>query len=145
MKHLVFAMFACIFAGMFSGKSQGSEKSQENEKIIKAYFAGWEKKDWSLISRLLADDFTFTSPANDDHIPIEKFKAKCWPQAEHIEKFDFIKIIGNDHEAFAIIHVLTKTGKIIRNTEYFNFSNGKIKSIEVFFGGSGAGFPTNAK
>ena len=31
------------------------------------------------------------------------------------------------------------------NIEYFNFINGKIRSIEVFFGGAGEGFPTNAK
>jgi hypothetical protein len=29
--------------------------------------------------------------------------------------------------------------------EYYTFSNGKIKSIEFFFGGSGAVYPSNAK
>ncbi|MBA4055360.1 MAG: hypothetical protein C0490_11660, partial [Marivirga sp.] len=80
-----------------------------------------------------------------DHISVQKFKDKCWVQAEHIKDFEFIKIIGNKNEAFAIIQVITRDNRIIRNTEYFNFSNGKIKSIEVFFGGTGQGFPTNAK
>lgn len=93
----------------------------------------------------LADDFTFTSPAPDDHISIEKFREKCWPQSSHIKKFDFIRIIGRGDEAFAIIHVITNEGNVIRNTEFFTFTNGKIKSIEVFFGGTGQGFPTNQK
>ena len=50
------------------------------------------------------------------------------------------------NEAFAIMHVITTEGKLIRNTEYFVFDDqGKIKSIEVFFGGTGKGFPTNAQ
>jgi hypothetical protein len=115
------------------------------EKIIRAYFAGWVSKDWNQVAAQLADGFTFTSPAPDNHITTQRFKEKCWPQATHIQKFEFIKIIGNDHEAFAIMHVITTDGKVIRNTEYFNFANGKIQSIEVFFGGTGQGFPTNTK
>lgn len=143
-----FTLTICLLAAIFFSKGQVVEKERQNpahEKIIKTYFAGWEKKDWNLVSSQLADGFTFTSAAPDDHISIEKFKEKCWVQAEHIQKFDFIKIIGDGNEAFAIIHVVTKDNKIIRNTEYFNFSNGKIKSIEVFFGGKGQGFPTNNK
>ena len=91
----------------------------------------------------LAEGFTFTSAAPDDHIPVEKFKEKCWPQAAYIQRFEFVRIMGNSNEAFAIIHVVTNDDRIIRNTEYFIFNNGKIKAIEVFFGGPG--FPTNAK
>jgi len=102
-------------------------------------------KDWKIVSGQLADGFTFTSAAPDDRISTEKFKEKCWVQAQHIRKFEFIKIMGNNKEAFALVHVITTDNKVIRNIEYFNFSNGKIKSIEVFFGGAGEGFPTNAK
>lgn len=116
-----------------------------HEKIIKDYFAGWEAKDWNIVASKLADGFTFTSPAPDDHLPIDKFKAKCWNQADHIQRFEFARIVGNESEAFAIVHVITKDDRVIRNTEFFTFSEGKIKSIEVFFGGAGEGFPTNQK
>jgi hypothetical protein len=112
-----------------------------HKRIIKDYFDGWVKKDWNLAEGQLAKGFTFTSAAPDDQIPIEKFKEKCWPQATHIKRFEFVKIMGNKDEAFAIIHVATNDNRIIRNTEYFTFSNGKIKAIEVFFGGSGQGSP----
>jgi hypothetical protein len=148
MKHFKLVILMSILVGQYCCNGQGLDKEKQNqlhEKIIKDYFAGWVKKDWNAVSGQLAQGFTFTSAAPDDHISIEKFKEKCWIQAEHIQRFDFIKITGNEQEAFAIIHVITTENKVIRNIEYFNFSNGKIKSIEVFFGGTGQGFPTNER
>lgn len=120
-------------------------KAQDAVKIIKTYFSGYEKKDWSITSSQLADGFTFTSAAPDDHIPLAVYKQRCWPQSEFIKKIDFIAIVQDGDHAFALYNGTTTDNKIIRNTEYYTFSNGKIKSIECFFGGSGAGYPTNAK
>jgi hypothetical protein len=50
-----------------------------NEEIIRAYYSGWEKKQWSAVDNLLGDGFTFTSPNDDDHIDKRAFKTKCWP------------------------------------------------------------------
>lgn len=120
-------------------------KAQNAAKIIKTYFSGYEKKDWSITSSQLADGFTFTSPAPDDHIPLAVYKERCWPQSKFIKKIDFITIVQDGDHAFALYSGTTTDNKVIRNTEYYTFSNGKIKSIECFFGGSGAGYPTNAK
>jgi ketosteroid isomerase-like protein len=114
-----------------------------NEKVIKKYYGGYEKKDWNSVENLLADDFSFTSPNNDDHIGIEKFKEKCWPEADKIERFDVDKVFENGDEAFVRYQCWTTSGKSFRNTEYFRFGNGKIKEIEVFFG-TGQGFASNA-
>lgn len=132
---VLMALCACLFA-----HAQG-----EKERIIKNYFSGWEKKDWNVVAQNLAEGFTFTSPAPDDHIDAKKFKDKCWVQASHIKTFEFPKITEIGNQAFAIIHVITTDNHVIRNVEFFTFEGGKIKSIEVFFGGTGAGFPTNAK
>lgn len=138
MKSLSIVLIAiCISSATFA---QG-----EKEAIIKSYFSGWEKKDWNMVARNLAEGFTFTSPAPDDHIDIKKFKDKCWVQADHIKTFEFPKIAETGNQAFAIVHVITTDNRVIRNVEFFTFEGNKIKSIEVFFGGSGAGFPTNAK
>jgi hypothetical protein len=116
-----------------------------HERIIKDYFGGWEGKDWNAVRDQLAAGFTFTSPAPDDDITIEQFHAKCWNQAEHIQRFEFVRIVSAEADAFALVHVITKAGRRLRNIEYFRFDNGKIASIEVFFGGTGEGFPTNAR
>lgn len=120
-------------------------KAQNAANIIKTYFSGYEKKDWSLTSGQLADGFTFTSPAPDDHIPLDLYKQRCWPQSKFIKKFEFIAIVQEGDHAFALYDLTTTDNKVIRNAEYYTFSNGKIKSIECFFGGSGKGYPTNAK
>lgn len=118
-------------------------QTRSNEQIIKAYYGGFEKKDWGQVESQLANGFTFTSPAPDDHISTQQFKAKCWTQASHIRKFEYVRMFGSGDETFALIQILTDTGKTIRNLEFFTFENGKIKSIEVFFGGTGQGYPTN--
>jgi len=120
-------------------------KAQNAAKIIKTYFSGYEKKDWGITSGQLADGFTFTSPTPDDHIPLGVYKQRCWPQSKFIKKVDFINIVQDGDHAFALYNLTTTGNKVIRNAEYYTFSNGKIKSIECFFGGSGAGYPTNAK
>ena len=139
---IIIITFSFILAAFLQVRCQNS-LHPTNEKIIKGYFAGWTNKDWNAVASHLAHGFTFTSAAPDDHISIDKFKEKCWIQAEHIERFEFPSIVSNGNESFAIVHVITKNNKVIRNVEYFHFENGKIKSIEVFFGGSGQGFPTN--
>jgi hypothetical protein len=133
-------LLAILISGMtISGKAQNAPD------IIKTYFSGYEKKDWNITSSQLADGFTFTSPAPDDHIPLDVYKQRCWPQSKFIKKCEFISIVQEGDHAFALYILTTNDGKAIRNAEYYTFSNGKIKSIECFFGGSGAGYPTNAK
>ena len=144
MKPYIFiTLFLALVCSCHGQEREDNNPSQMHERIIKDYFDGWVRKDWNSVAGQLAEGFTFTSAAPDDHIPVEKFKEKCWPQAAYIQRFEFVRIMGNSNEAFAIIHVVTNDDRIIRNTEYFIFNNGKIKAIEVFFGGPG--FPTNAK
>jgi len=138
------SMKSILLAIMFCGIIVAG-KAQNASAIIKTYFSGYENKDWSVTSSQLADGFTFTSPAPDDHITLDVYKQRCWPQSKFIKKVDFISIVQNGDHAFALYTATTTDNKIIRNAEYYTFSNGKIKSIECFFGGSGAGYPTNAK
>lgn len=137
MKPILLAIVLCGLA--IAGKAQAAAT------IIRTYFSGYEKKDWSLTSSQLADGFTFTSPAPDDHIPLAVYKEKCWPQSKFVKKFDLISVVQKGNHAFVLYNCTTTDGKVIRNAEYYTFSNGKIKTIECFFGGSGAGYPTNAK
>jgi ketosteroid isomerase-like protein len=115
-------------------------KSTEKEKVVKAYYTGFEKHDWSGVVSQLAEDFTFTSPNNDDHIPIEEFKERCWGTNSFFQKVNYIKIAENEHDLMLLVEIITTTNKVIRNVDIFSFSDGKIKSIEVFFG-PGAWYP----
>ena len=121
--------------GLFA---QGTKK----EKVVKAYYSGFEKHDWNAVASQFADGFTFTSPNNDDHISVEKFKEKCWGTNVSFKKVNYIKMTENGKDLILLVEIITTENKVVRNVDIFNFSSGKIKSIEVFFG-LGSKYPGN--
>lgn len=113
------------------------------EKAVMAYYSGFERKDWKAVADQLADGFTFSSPNNDDHISIGKFKEKCWVSAKYVKKVDYIKMLEKGDDLMLQVRITTTDGSVVRNVDVFNFNGrGKIKSIEVFFG-TGAKYPGN--
>ena len=121
----------------------GNAQSTEKEKVVKAYYSGFEKKDWNTVAAQFADGFTFTSPNDDDHISVDKFKEKCWGTAKFIKKVDYIKMAENGDDLMLLVQIITVDDKVVRNVDVYSFSStGKIKSIEVFFG-AGSKYPGN--
>ena len=117
--------------------------SATNQRIIREYYGAWVKKDWALVDMLLADDFTFTSAAPDDHISKTTFKRRCWDtQSALIESFGLERMFGAGDEVFVKYLCRTKNGKSFRNIEYLRLKSGKVVSIECYFGG--AGYPSAA-
>lgn len=109
--------------------------SAKNERTIRKYYAAWERKDWRPFDVLLADNFTFTSANNDDHISKRLFKTQCWEsQINFIERFDLIRVFGSGNEAFAMYVCRTKSGKSFRNVEFFRLRDDKVEAIECYFG-----------
>jgi len=117
---------------------------QDAEARIKNYLSGFEKKDWNLVASQFTDDFNFTSPAGDDHISLAKYKEKCYPTSKFFKKVEFPKIMVEGNTAFAIYDIHTTDNKLVHNVEYYTFRDGKIKSIECFFG-VGNNYPGNNK
>ena len=113
-----------------------------NEEIIRKWYAAWEKKDLGTFNTLLADNFTFTSAAGDDHISKSAFKAQCWDtQVDFIGHFDLERITTGAQDAFVKYLCHTKNGKSFRNVEYLRVKNGKLESIECYFGAQSS-FPS---
>jgi hypothetical protein len=142
MKLILCSLILFLTATLTNGQTIGK---QDAEKIVKAYFSGYEKRDWDITASQLADGFTFSSPAGDDHIPISTYKERCFPNSKFFQKFSLRKIMVDGNTALIIYEVTTTNNKVIRNVEYWAFGNGKIKSIECFFGGTGSGYPANAQ
>jgi ketosteroid isomerase-like protein len=124
-------------------QSAHEESNQTHDQLIRRYYAAYEKKDWSLIASVLAENFTFTSPNDDDHISTAIYKARCWPQAELIERFEFESIRSGENDAFVKYVCHTTKGVSFRNVEYHRFSDGRISSVECYFGGH-SGYPAAA-
>jgi ketosteroid isomerase-like protein len=151
-RRMIFEAGACALAAA-SGISQyasahaqiglaQSGLSSKNDEIIRKWYAAWEKKDWHPVDILLADDFTFTSAAGDDHISKGAFKVKCWQsQIDFIERFDLQRVFGNGNEAFVLYICRTKNGKTFRNVEYLRLKDDKLAAIECYFGAQSS-FPS---
>ena len=105
-----------------------------NEELVRKWYAAWEQKDWGPVDILLADSFTFTSAAGDDHISKSTFKAQCWgTQINFIKHFDLERIATGAEDAFVKYLCHTTNGKLFRNVEYLRIKNGKLESIECYF------------
>ena len=113
-----------------------------NEEIIRKWYAAWEKKDLGTFNMLLADNFTFSSAAGDDHISKSTFKTQCWDtQINFIKHFDLERITTGADDAFVKYLCHTTNGKSFRNVEYLRIKNGKLESIECYFGAQSS-FPS---
>jgi hypothetical protein len=136
------AFFLAITLALLNCNCTYSGKGASAQQMIKDYYAAYEKKDWNLMEPILADGFTFTSPAGDDHINLKLYKERCWPNANNTKRFDLEKVIIDGDDAFVTYNGWTTDGRLFRNTEHFKFKDGKIKENECFFG-TGVSFPNN--
>jgi hypothetical protein len=84
---------------------------------------------------VLADNLTFTSPNDDDHISMSVFKERCsLSQLEFIKQFELETVLAHGDEAFVEYLCRTTKSTSFRNVEYFRFAKGKIAAIETYFG-----------
>ena len=113
-----------------------------NDELIRKWYAAWEKKDWAPLDSMLADNFTFTSANNDDHISKSTFKTRCWEsQIDFIADFDLERVATGEDDAFVKYLCHTRNGKSFRNVEYLRIKDGKLQSIECYFGAQSS-FPS---
>jgi ketosteroid isomerase-like protein len=132
---------ACALAGVAgllvtAKASAGTRQSATSEEIVRKWYRAWQTKDEGQFQALMADHFTFTSAAGDDHISRTAFKTQCWDtQINFIERFDLERVVGSGNEVFVKYLGHTKNGKSFRNVEYFQLKDGKVEALECYFGG----------
>jgi ketosteroid isomerase-like protein len=113
-----------------------------NDEIIRKWYGAWERKDLGTFNMLLADNFTFSSAAGDDHISKSAFKTQCWDtQVDFIGRFELERVTAGEGDAFVKYLCHTKNGKTFRNVEYLRIKNGQLESIECYFGAQSS-FPS---
>jgi ketosteroid isomerase-like protein len=138
----LFALAAAVSVPISASAHAATALSPKAEEIIRKYYAAWEQTDWRPFDALLADKFTFTSAAGDDHLSKSTFKANCWEtQRDFIERFDLLRVFGSGNEAFVMYVCHTKNGKTLRNVEYLRLTDGKVQAIECYFGAQSS-FPS---
>jgi len=124
---------------------RASEKGGPNlmsEDLIRKWYTAWKDKDFTTFNNMLADNFTFSSAAGDDHISKSTFKTQCWDtQINFIKDFDLERVTIGPEDAFVKYLCYTTNGKSFRNVEYLRIKNGKLESIECYFGAQSS-FPS---
>ena len=146
-RRYLLATGVCAMAGAVSLPGSASANASggqnlTNEEMIRKWYGAWEKKDLDTFDVLLADNFTFTSAAGDDHISKSTFKTQCWDtQAPLISSCDLERISTGADDAFVKYVGHTTNGKSFRNIEYFRIKNGKFESLECYFGAA-SNFPS---
>ncbi|WP_027532422.1 nuclear transport factor 2 family protein [Bradyrhizobium sp. WSM3983] len=105
----------------------------DHEHLIRNLFAAYLANDRQKVSDVLAEDFRFTSPFDDDLDKATYFE-RCWRDAGWIARHDIERIFVRGDEAFVTYRCLATDGKSFRNTEFFTFAGDKVRRIEVYFG-----------
>ncbi|MBC8036989.1 MAG: nuclear transport factor 2 family protein [Rhizobiales bacterium] len=108
-------------------------------ELAKGYYRAYETSDRAFVENNLAPGFTFTSPF-DDHIGREDYFRRCWPQTNIHKNFTFVTVMQEGDKVFvaydAEMHIpnAVHPAARFRNAELMCFEQGKLKSVEVFFG-----------
>lgn len=107
-----------------------------NADVVRASFAAYLDQDRSAAARLLADDFTFTSP-QDDHIDKATWFDRCFPTLERFVSYELLDVVPTDgDDVFALYEYELAGGGRFRNAEVHTVRGGRIHEVQVFFGGS---------
>lgn len=115
----------------------GSPDFQNPEHLARACYSAYERKDRAAIEALLAADFTFTSPL-DDAISRERYMERCWPNSEHLDAFEIQNLMVQGDKVFVQYEAHARGQAPFKNTELFTIRDGRIHSVEVYFGAEDA-------
>lgn len=104
-------------------------------EIVRDVFESYLQQDEQRAARLLADDFTFTSP-QDDHIDKTAFFERCFPTTARLASYDLRYVTpAGGGDVFVMYDYVLKTGEHHRNVEVLTVRDGHVVETQVFFGG----------
>jgi ketosteroid isomerase-like protein len=97
--------------------------SETNLAVVRASYEAYVTKDRAALEPLIADDFHFTSPL-DNRIDRTTYFARCWPNSERTEGFDFIRCIPDGDRVLVTYERRGVGGGRFRNTEILTLREG---------------------
>lgn len=105
-----------------------------NIDTVRASTDAYRNQDLEAATRLLAENFTFTSP-QDDHIDKSAYLERCFPTADRFAASEILAIVpAGDDGVFLLYEYELRNGERYRNTEYITVRNGQLVETQVFFG-----------
>ena len=99
-------------------------------------FEAYLRQDRAAAEDLVADDFVFTSP-QDDHIDRGAYFERCFPTTDRLRRQDLLHVTpAGDSDVFVMYEYELLDGSVHRNVELITVIDGKVREVQVFFGGS---------
>ena len=102
-------------------------------QVARDCYGAYESGDRRVVEDCLTDDFEFSSPA-DVGIDRATYFQRCWPNAELIDEFAFVRLLEVGDEVVVTYEATTTDGRRFRNTEVLTFEGDRIRRAEVYFG-----------
>lgn len=103
-------------------------------ELAKACYRAYETGDRALIEELIAPDFTFHSPADEQGLDRAGYFERCWPNAGSLAVFEFVRLIEEGDEVVVTYEATRTDGSRFRNTEVLAFDGDRQTRAEVYFG-----------
>jgi ketosteroid isomerase-like protein len=108
---------------------------QASAETVRAFFASYLAQDRAAAERLVADEFSFTSP-QDDHIDRATFFRRCFPTADRFKDHELLAVVPTQgDDVFVLYEYELEGGQRFRNAEVITVRDGRITESQVFFGG----------
>jgi ketosteroid isomerase-like protein len=101
---------------------------------VRAMFDAYLAQDRDAAERLLAGDFSFTSP-QDDHIGKSAYLERCFPTADRFVYQQILEVVSAGSGVFVLYEYELKDGGRYRNAEFITVRDGQLAETQVFFGG----------
>ena len=106
-----------------------SDRIDTARELYVAFAAG----DRDVVDRILAEDFTFSSPV-DVGLDRAGYFERCWPGAGQQQQFEFVRLVETGEEVIVTYEMTGQDGARGRNTEILAFDGDRITGAEVYFG-----------
>ena len=104
-------------------------------EVVRAFMKAFQDQDRAQAEALMADDFVFTSP-QDDHLDKATWLERCFPTAGHFDApSETLQIVEVDGIVLHRYEYRVDGGRW-RNAEAAQVANGRVKEVEVYFGGA---------
>lgn len=109
------------------------ERAAATASTVRALFDAFRERRRNDAEKLIAAEFTFTSPY-DDGIDRSTYFTRCWPNGDRFSRFEIERIAADSEGAFVTYSCTTNEGDSFRNTEYVTVRGGQVARVDVYFG-----------
>ena len=104
-------------------------------EVVRSFMKAFLEQDRARAEALMADDFVFTSP-QDDHLDKATWLERCYPTADHFDEPSQTLEIAEIDGVVLHRYEYRVNGVRWRNAEASQVEGGRVKSVEVYFGGA---------